>query len=272
MYRTGDLACRRADGRLEYHGRADAQVKLRGFRIELGEVEAALAAVPGVAAAAVRLVVTPAGPVLTGYAVPGTPPATASATTAPAAERLTEDALRTALAERLPDYMVPASLVLLDALPLTPSGKVDRAALPAPQLGGVGAPPEGDCEELLADLWQEVLGIERVGRHDDFFTVGGHSLLATRLLTRVRDTFETELPLRTIFEARTLAALARRIEDRMLAEIGDLDDPGDLAHPGDPGDPGNPTDPDGPGDPGASGSPHDATAAVTTGARTGETA
>ncbi|MFF7453223.1 amino acid adenylation domain-containing protein [Kitasatospora sp. NPDC008115] len=208
MYRTGDLACRRADGRLEYHGRADAQVKLRGFRIELGEIEAALTAVPGVGAGAARLIETPAGPALAGYAV---------------APGLTEDALRTALIERLPDYMVPAGLVLLDALPLTPAGKVDRAALPVPQLGGAGAPPEGDCEELLADLWTEVLKVERVSRHDDFFALGGHSLLATRLLARIRDTFETELPLRVVFEDRTLAALARRVEERLLEEIDDLD-------------------------------------------------
>ncbi|MFB8059868.1 amino acid adenylation domain-containing protein [Kitasatospora purpeofusca] len=218
MYRTGDLASRRADGRLEYHGRTDAQVKLRGFRIELGEIEAALTALPGVVAGAARLVETPAGPALAGYAV---------------APGLTEDALRGALTERLPDYMVPAGLVLLDALPLTPSGKVDRAALPVPELGGAGAPPEGDCEELLADLWIEVLKVERVSRHDDFFALGGHSLLATRLLARIRDTFETELPLRTVFEDRTLAALARRVEERLLEEIDDLDDLDDLGDLGD---------------------------------------
>ncbi|WP_406208979.1 amino acid adenylation domain-containing protein [Kitasatospora sp. NBC_01560] len=215
MYRTGDLACRRADGRLEYHGRTDAQIKLRGFRIELGEVEAALTAVPGVSAGAARLADTPAGPVLAGYAV-------ADAT-------VTEPALRTALAGLLPDYMVPAALVLLDALPLTPAGKVDRAALPAPLLGGAGAPPEGDCEELLADLWQEVLGLELVSRHDDFFTLGGHSLLATRLTARIRDTFATELPLRAVFEARTLIAMARRIEDQLLDEIDEFEDDTDAA-------------------------------------------
>ncbi|TYC69783.1 non-ribosomal peptide synthetase, partial [Streptomyces sp. CB01881] len=117
--------------------------------------------------------------------------------------------------------MVPAALVLLDALPLTPAGKVDRAALPAPRLGGAGQPPEGDCEELLADLWQEVLGLEQVSRHDDFFALGGHSLLATRLTARIRDTFDTDLPLRTVFEARTLATMARRIEDQLLEELDD---------------------------------------------------
>ncbi|MGW6916084.1 amino acid adenylation domain-containing protein [Kitasatospora sp. NPDC054939] len=213
MYRTGDLACRRRDGRLEYHGRTDAQVKLRGFRIELGEVEAALAAAPGVTAAAARLVETPAGPVLAGYTV------------GPAGE----DGLRAHLAARLPDWMVPATLVPLDALPLTPAGKVDRAALPAPRSGGAGAPPEGDCEELLAELWQEVLGRPQVSRHDDFFALGGQSLLATRLGARIRDTFALDLPMRTVFEARTLAAMARRIEDRLLAELDALDDTADLA-------------------------------------------
>ncbi|MFD7908437.1 amino acid adenylation domain-containing protein [Kitasatospora sp. NPDC059747] len=207
MYRTGDLACRRHDGRLEYHGRADAQVKLRGFRIELGEIEAALTSVDGVTAGAARLVDTPAGPVLAGYAVTdGT---------------LTEDDLRLALAARLPDYMVPAGLLLLDALPLTPGGKVDRAALPAPELGGLGAPPEGDCEEILAEVWQEVLGAVRVSRHDDFFSIGGHSLLATRLTARIRDTFDIEVPLRAVFGDRTLAAMARRIEDLLLADLDD---------------------------------------------------
>ncbi|MEE1821345.1 amino acid adenylation domain-containing protein [Streptomyces sp. BE20] len=276
MYRTGDLACRRADGRLEYHGRADAQVKLRGFRIELGEIEAALTAIPGVTAGAVRLVGTPAGPVLAGYVVTGAEPAGRGSVDAGSTRSaLTEDELRITLAERLPDYMVPAALVLLDALPLTPGGKVDRAALPAPRLGGAGSPPEGDCEELLADLWQEVLAVERVGRHDDFFAIGGHSLLATRLLTKVRDTFETELPLRTIFEARTLATLARRIEERMLAEIDALGDLNDLDDPiGRNGrnDLDDPTGRNGRNRPGAPGVPHDRTADGTTGARTGETA
>lgn len=158
---------------------------------------------------AARLADGPAGPVLAGYAVTdGT---------------VGEDALRTALGARLPDYMVPAALVLLDRLPLTPSGKIDRAALPVPPSGGAGAPPEGDCEELLADLWQEVLGVERVSRHDDFFSLGGHSLLATRMAARVRDTFEIDLPLRSVFESRTLAAMARRIEERLLDEIDEID-------------------------------------------------
>ncbi|MFF2043468.1 amino acid adenylation domain-containing protein [Kitasatospora sp. NPDC058170] len=268
MYRTGDLACRRRDGRLEYHGRTDAQIKLRGFRIELGEIEAALTAVPGVGAGAAALVDTPAGPVLAGYAVTG--------------GGLTEDALRSALADRLPDYMVPAALVLLDALPLTPSGKVDRAALPLPQLGGAGAPPEGDCEELLADLWQEVLGVELVSRHDDFFSLGGHSLLATRLTARVRDVFDTDLPLRTVFEARTLAAMARRIEDLLLAEIelADLADLNDLDDLDDLNDQGDPSGPDGLDGPGASGAPDrpdvrhdpDARPDAAAGALTGENA
>ncbi|MGW2547828.1 amino acid adenylation domain-containing protein, partial [Kitasatospora sp. NPDC001574] len=260
LYRTGDVARRLADGGLEYVGRADFQVKLRGFRIELGEIENAVAAHPDVDAC----VVTVHDDRLAAY-VTGREPGD----------------LRGFLGRSLPAYMIPASVTLLDALPLTVNGKVDRAALPAPRLGGAGSPPEGDCEELLADLWQEVLAVERVGRHDDFFAIGGHSLLATRLLTKVRDTFETELPLRTIFEARTLATLARRIEERMLTEIDELGDLNDLDGPtgqngrhdlDDPTDPTDPTGRNGRNRPGAPGVPHDRTADGTTGARTGETA
>ncbi|WP_371501176.1 amino acid adenylation domain-containing protein [Kitasatospora sp. NBC_00374] len=204
MYRTGDLASRRRDGRLDYLGRADRQVKLRGFRIEPGEVEAALTGLPGVTAAAVGLRNGPAGPVLAAHVV---------------TDGRTGEELRTALAAHLPDHLVPAVVMPLEALPLTPAGKVDYAALPEPRFGGAGAPPEGDCEELLAELWQEVLGLTEIARSDDFFALGGHSLPAIRLVARVRDTFETELPLRAVFESRTLAAMARRIEDLLLGEL-----------------------------------------------------
>ncbi|WP_158515529.1 non-ribosomal peptide synthetase [Kitasatospora sp. MBT63] len=204
MYRTGDLACRRRDGRLDYHGRADRQVKLRGFRIELGEIEAQLTGLPGVADAAVTLRESGAGPVLVAHAV---------------TDGRTGEQLRADLAARLPDHLVPAVVMVLDALPTTPSGKIDRAALPDPEFGGAGAPPEGECEELLAELWQEVLGVDTVARGDDFFALGGHSLLATRLVARVRDILGIDLPLRTVFEARTLTVLARRIEDILLGEV-----------------------------------------------------
>ncbi|TRV72173.1 amino acid adenylation domain-containing protein, partial [Streptomyces sp. 130] len=194
MYRTGDLVRRRGDGELEYAGRADQQVKVRGFRIEPGEVEAALAAHPGVAQAAVvarddRLV---------GYVVPVT-----AATVRPAE-------LAAHLRERLPDYLVPSAFVLLDALPLTPNGKLDRAALPAPDAvsTGGGRAPRTPQEQILAELFAEVLDVPRVSVDDDFFDLGGHSLLATRLVARVRSVLGAELGLRALFQTPTVAGLA----------------------------------------------------------------
>ncbi|MGQ4491435.1 amino acid adenylation domain-containing protein, partial [Streptomyces sp. SAS_281] len=194
MYRTGDLVRRRADGELEYAGRADQQVKVRGFRIEPGEVEAALAAHSGVAQAAVvarddRLV---------GYVVPD------SASAVRPAE------LAAHLRERLPDYLVPSAFVLLDALPLTPNGKLDRAALPAPDAvsTGGGRAPRTPREQILAELFAEVLDVPRVSVDDDFFDLGGHSLLATRLVARVRSVLGAELALRALFQSPTVAGLA----------------------------------------------------------------
>ncbi len=206
LYRTGDLARCLADGRLEFLGRRDQQVKLRGFRIELGEVEAALASHPGIADAVA--VVHEAGGGdrrLVAYAV-----ARADAGVPPTAQELTAD-----LRERLPEFMVPSALVFLDALPLAPSGKVDRRALPRPEWGaaaGKGRPPEGAAEELLAGFWRELLDVETVGAEDSFFELGGHSLLATQLVARVRAELGVELPVRRVFEAPTLAGLARWVE------------------------------------------------------------
>jgi len=208
LYRTGDRARRRADGEIEFLGRTDHQVKIRGFRIEPGEVEAVLAAHPGVREAVV--VAREAGPGdrrLVAYAVEESPGA------AP------PEALRDHLAGRLPAYMVPSAFVLLDRLPLTPAGKVDRRALPEPDpaalAGGDGGPaPRGPVEELLAELFGELLGLDRsapVGAHEDFFHLGGHSLLATRLVSRVRDRLGVDLPVRAVFEAPTVAGLAGRI-------------------------------------------------------------
>ncbi|MFJ1938893.1 non-ribosomal peptide synthase/polyketide synthase [Kitasatospora sp. NPDC088160] len=199
MYRTGDLVRWSADGELEFAGRVDHQVKVRGFRVEPGEIEAELAAHPGVAQVAVLAREDRPGETrIVAYAVASTQdPATAAA-------------LAAYLRERLPDHLVPSAFVLLDALPLTPNGKLDRAALPAPDLGpaGAGRAPRTPQEQILCELFAEVLGVPRVGVDDDFFDLGGHSLLATRLMSRVRATLGVELELRSLFRTPTPAGLA----------------------------------------------------------------
>jgi amino acid adenylation domain-containing protein len=206
LYRTGDLVRFRADGELEFLGRIDHQVKVRGFRIELGEIEAALATQPDVEAAVVLAresgsVEAPGDLRLVAYVVPK--------------ESLPDlaDRLRAALTACLPGYMVPAVFVLLAELPLSPNGKVDRKALPAPEWSGGPSyvAPRTALEEILARIWREVLGVERVGIEDSFFRLGGHSLLATRLVSRVRQTFQVDLPLRRLFETPTVAALAELV-------------------------------------------------------------
>ncbi|WP_269330724.1 non-ribosomal peptide synthetase [Streptacidiphilus albus] len=213
MYRTGDLARWSGDGELDYLGRADDQVKLRGFRIEPGEVGAALTALPGVAhgLAVVREDV-PGHKRLVGYVVP-TDAARADGSLDPAA-------VRAGLAAVLPEYLVPAAVVVLEALPLTVNGKPDRRALPAPDLPAPSdRTPRTPQEEVLAALFAEVLGLERVGIDDDFFDLGGHSLLATRLLSRLRTVLGVEAALRDLFEAPTVAGLAERLRDG--AGLGD---------------------------------------------------
>ncbi|MBW8767933.1 MAG: AMP-binding protein, partial [Geodermatophilales bacterium] len=202
LYRTGDLARHLPDGAVEFLGRIDHQVKVRGFRIELGEVEAALAAHPAVREAVVVARADDAGRRLVAYLVPH--PEGAEAPLLSLAE------LRANLSLTLPDYMVPAAWVLLGALPLTPSGKVDRRALPAPEggrleLGAVYVAPRTALEELLAGIWAEVLGLDRVGVHDNFFALGGHSLLAAQVVSRAGEALEIEVPLRLLFEAPTVA-------------------------------------------------------------------
>ena len=211
LYRTGDLARLRPDGLLDHLGRIDFQVKLRGHRIELGEIEATLRRHSAISEAVVLLREDrPGDPRLTAYL--GLAPDTAAP---PVAE------LRQALAERLPDYMIPAAYVFLPVLPLNANGKVDRKALAAIQPEGGGAEdrakvaPRTPVEEMLAALWTGVLEMPQtseVSAFDDFFDLGGHSLLATQLVMRIRDAFGVELPLRAIFQAPTLAAQAERVE------------------------------------------------------------
>ena len=204
MYRTGDLARWRAEGVLDYLGRADQQVKIRGFRIEPGEIEAVLAAQPGVAQASViAREDQPGEPLLVAYVV------------AAAGQELDPAGLRRALGAQLPGYMVPAAVVALEQLPLTPNGKLDRRALPAPHWESRAyAAPEGELEQLVASLCGEVLKVEQVGRHDNFFELGGHSLLAMRLISRIRAQLGVELPIRALFEAPTVAELVTRLTNK----------------------------------------------------------
>ncbi|MCA2357435.1 non-ribosomal peptide synthase/polyketide synthase [Mycobacterium intracellulare] len=204
MYRTGDLVCwgrsGSGEGQLRYLGRADEQVKVRGYRIELGEIQAALSALDGVEqAVVVAREDRPGDKRLVGYITGTAEPARA----------------RAAVAERLPAYMVPAAVVVLDALPMTVNGKLDARALPAPDYqGGNGyRAPSTAIEEILAGIYAGVLGVERVGVDDSFFDLGGDSLSTMRLITAINTTLETELPVRVVFEAPTVAQLAPRIAE-----------------------------------------------------------
>jgi amino acid adenylation domain-containing protein len=238
LYRTGDLVRWTGSGVLDFVGRSDHQVKIRGQRLELEEIEVVLGAHPSVTTAVVVARTTaPDGadqsslasdgahaPQLVAYYVP-------SAGGAGTNQVDGEDAaaLRTYLAERLPEYMVPAAYVRLDALPLTPNGKLDRRALPAPDVAayatGAYEPPVGEIETTLAEVWASVLEVERVGRHDDFFALGGHSLLAVQVLSRIRQALDIEVEITAVFEAPVLADLARAIAsltDTVLPPISRL--------------------------------------------------
>ncbi|SIR86501.1 non-ribosomal peptide synthase domain TIGR01720/amino acid adenylation domain-containing protein [Aquipseudomonas alcaligenes] len=195
MYRTGDLVRWREDGTLDYLGRVDHQVKIRGFRIELGEIESQLLALEGVQEAAVIARETPTGKQLVGYVV--------------ARDNLDTNALRSELAKVLPDYMVPAQIIALAKLPLTPAGKLDRAALPEPTWQSQDyEAPQTDNERILAAIWAEVLGVERVGRQDHFFELGGDSIVALQVVSRVRQQ-GLQLAPRELFQFPRLVELAQ---------------------------------------------------------------
>jgi amino acid adenylation domain-containing protein len=221
IYKTGDLGSWMSDGTIAYLGRNDFQVKIRGFRIELGEIEASLAACAGVREA--RVIAredSPGDQRLVAYLVAASEPAPAAAT------------LRATLEARLPAFMVPAAYVFLNEFPLTSNGKLDRNALAPPDrdavAGAAFAPPQGEVETTLCQIWQELLGLDQVGRHDNFFNLGGHSMLAVQLVSRIRTAFAVELPLAALFETPTLCELAAvlismQLDCYMAAEVDSVE-------------------------------------------------
>jgi acyl carrier protein len=214
-YRTGDLGLMLPDGCLLHLGRKDFQVKIRGHRIELAEVEMALLDRGDIKEAVVVAREDHPGDLrLVAYLVPVSHPAP------------TVSDLRCLLQAKLPDYMIPAAFVMLDALPLTPNGKVDRHALPAPgsarpSLASPFVVPRTPTEDRLAQIWAEVLSLERVGIHDNFLDLGGHSLLAMQIASRAHDTFHVEVPLQSLFEVATVADMAAVIAEHQMKTVGD---------------------------------------------------
>jgi acyl-coenzyme A synthetase/AMP-(fatty) acid ligase/acyl carrier protein len=213
MYATGDVVRWSAQGELAFVGRTDGQVKIRGFRIELGEIEAMLRAHPDVGdAVVIAREEEPGCKRLVAYLVPA--PGCAEPTTAD---------LRAFLAQSLPDYMVPSAIVALDELPLSPNGKLDRRALPAPDLSAVAAAgyvaPRTDAEAVLAGIWAEVLGVERVGVEDNFFELGGDSIRSLRIASRTKALFGISLTPRDVLTTGTVSALAELVEEQILREF-----------------------------------------------------
>ncbi len=211
LYRTGDLARYRSDGEIEFLGRLDTQVKLRGFRIELGEIETVLSQHPNVTQAVVVIRKEQSGDQrLVAYFTADDPPPDSND-------------LRKFVQLYLPDYMVPSAFVLLEQMPLTPNNKVDRRVLPAPDYSETAnikqfVEPEDPVTELLSNIWANVLGLERIGIYDNFFERGGHSLLATQVVSRIRDTFRVDVPVRALFESPSLASLAQKVRAAMQEE------------------------------------------------------
>ena len=215
IYRTGDLGCMRPDGCLVYFGRKDFQVKIRGNRVELAEIERTLLGLGGFDEAVVApLEDHPGEQRLVAYLVPTSRTA------------VTVSALRRSLSDNLPEYMIPSAFVLLDALPLTPAGKVDRRALPVPslvrpELDIPFAPPRTSFEETIAAIWAEILSLDQVGIHDSFLDLGGNSLLATRIISKVFNTFRVEVPLPSFFGAPTVADMAAVIAENQGKQLGE---------------------------------------------------
>jgi acyl-coenzyme A synthetase/AMP-(fatty) acid ligase/acyl carrier protein len=208
LYRTGDLARYRADGRIEYAGRIDHQVKIRGFRIELGEIEAQLLALPQIRQAVVLDQPGAGGVQLVAYLV-------ADQSVELDQQGQWRELLRQALKHNLPDYMVPAHLLLLDSLPLTANGKLDRKALPQPDaslLQNSYVAPESELQQQIAGVWADVLKLERVGLTDNFFELGGHSLLATQVALRLRELLGFDVPLASLFASADLAAFSDAVQ------------------------------------------------------------
>lgn len=208
LYRTGDLACHHADGTIDYQGRIDSQVKIRGFRIELGEIEAWLLRHADIKEAAVLLKEEPDNHYLAAYVtVKGdTPPDTQD--------------LKAFLKQSLPDYMVPAVFIVMAAMPLTANGKLDRQALLAMAKPIWQAreftPPRDEAEQAIADIWQAILGVERLGVYDDFFELGGHSLSAVQIVTKIKEAFAIDVPVKTVFEAPTIAEFVDRVAEYQM--------------------------------------------------------
>ncbi|MBI2230714.1 MAG: amino acid adenylation domain-containing protein, partial [Deltaproteobacteria bacterium] len=243
LYKTGDLGRFLPDGNIEFLGRIDNQVKIRGYRIELGEIESVLSQHPGVRESVVveedRGPTTADGEEGGGWRIaegegdnsrsairnPQFPDKRLVAYLVAASQNSSVSELRGFLKAKLPEYMIPSAFVFLDALPLTPNGKIDRKSLPAPDRNRDGleqgyAAPRSPTEEILAGIWAEVLKIEPVGIHDNFFDLGGHSLLATQVISRLRVTLQVDLPLRFLFENPTVSGLADRIEETRRQEQG----------------------------------------------------
>lgn len=213
MYRTGDVVRYLADGSIDFIGRVDHQVKIRGYRIELGEIEASLNRHSAVreSLVAVREDV-PGEKRLVAYVIPDE------------GRSISISELRTSLIEKLPDYMLPSTFVILDAMPLMPNGKIDRKALPVPDYARQESErafvaPSNPIEEMLLEIWSYLLGVERISVNDNFFHIGGHSLMATRLRTRISEIFEVTIPLKRIFDKPTIAEIGKAIEEIMIAEV-----------------------------------------------------